>query len=128
MELDERGNTLFEEFGDSMAQTLNKQWEENRTDEDVSKEDRHVLRLSAVLHVLYDQLNKRLNNEGASPPPSKVSEQTLKRAIRLNKYFAEQRKILDMVRVTPTMTKLVQNLLFFSIIFQALIDNSFIYC
>ena len=73
LELDERGNTLFEEFRDSMAETLNKQWEENRSDEDVSKEDRHVLRLAAVLHVLYDQLNKRLNNEGASPPPQRLA-------------------------------------------------------
>ena len=79
-ELDERGNNLFEAFSDEMAPTLNKQWEENRTDEDISKEDRHVLRLVAVLHVVYDQLEKRLNGE-ASPPSFKVSESTLKRAI-----------------------------------------------
>ena len=40
LELDERGNTLFETlfeaFSDEMAATLNKQWEENRTNEDVS--------------------------------------------------------------------------------------------
>ena len=53
-ELDKQGNNLFEAFSDETAPTLNKQWEENRTDEDVSKEDRHVVRLAAVLHVVYD--------------------------------------------------------------------------
>lgn len=95
LELDERGNSLFEAFSDEMATTLNKQWDENRTDEDVSKEDRHVLRLAAVLHVVYDHIEKRLNREAASPPSFKVSENTLKRAIRLANYFTEQRKILD---------------------------------
>ena len=42
LELDERGNKLFEAFSDEMAATLNKQWEENRTDEDVSKEDSSI--------------------------------------------------------------------------------------
>ena len=81
-----------------MAATLNKQWEENRTNEDVSKEDRHVFRLAAVLHVAYNQIGKKLNREEASPPSSKASEETLKSAIRPAKYFTEQRKILDQVR------------------------------
>ena len=89
---------LFEVFIDEMAATLNKQWEENPKNEDVSKEDRHVLRLAVVLHVGYDQIGKRLNREEASPPSSKVSEETLKKAIRLMKYFKEQCKILDQVR------------------------------
>ena len=63
LELDERGNKLFEAFNDEMASTLNKQWKEYRADEHVSKEDRHVLRLAAVLHVVFDQIGKRLNNQ-----------------------------------------------------------------
>ena len=75
-----------------MPATLNKQWEENRTNEDVSKEERHVLALAAALHVAYDQIGKRLNREEASPPSSKVSEETLQRAICLAKYFTRQYK------------------------------------
>ena len=54
----ERGNKLFEAFSDGMAATLNKQWGENRTDEDMSKEDRHLLLLAAVLNVVFDQIGK----------------------------------------------------------------------
>ena len=89
---------LFEAFSDEMAATQNKQWEENPKNEDVSKEDRHVLRLAVALLMAYDQIGKRLNREEASPPSSKVSEETLKRAIRLTKSFKEQCKILDQVR------------------------------
>ena len=46
LELDERGNNLFEAFSDEMAATLNKQWDENRTDEDVSKVERGQTRAS----------------------------------------------------------------------------------
>lgn len=90
--------TPYCHFSDEMAATLNKQWEENQTNEDVSKEDRHLIALVAVLHIAYDQTGKRLNREEASLPSSKVSKETLKRAIRLANYFTEQRKILDQVR------------------------------
>ena len=37
--------------------------------ENVSKDDRGVLRLAAVLHVLYDQLMNFLQGDPKSPPP-----------------------------------------------------------
>ena len=52
----------------------------------MSKEDRHVLRLGAVLHNL-----------------KSLREETLETAFGLNNYFADQlRKILDLVSITPT--------------------------
>ena len=97
LQLDRGGNEAFEAFLDKIAHTLNKQWEENRDTEDISKDDRHVLRLSAVLHVFYDQLKKRLGRLEASPPPAVVRKDTLSQAIELASYFTEQRKILDQV-------------------------------
>ena len=91
--LDEEGNKV-----DRIAATLNKQWEENRCNEDLSKDDRHVQRLAAVMHVLYDQLEKRLNRRPDSPPPPVTEAATLKRAMRLTNYFTEQRQVLDQVR------------------------------
>ena len=91
------GNTAYEAFLDKIAETLNKQWEDQQEFADVSKDDRHVLRLAAVLHVFYDQLQKRLSSEPASPPQALVKKETLEQAINLTRYFAEQRKILDQV-------------------------------
>lgn len=49
--LDVDGNTAYEAFLDKITETLNKQWEDQQECADVSKDDRHVLRLAAVLHV-----------------------------------------------------------------------------
>ena len=96
LQLDRGGNEAFEAFLDKIAHTLNKQWEENRDTKDISKDDRHLLRLSAVLHVFYDQLKKRLGRLEASPP-AVVRKDTLSQVIELTSYFTEQRKILDQV-------------------------------
>ena len=95
---DATGNEAFEQFLDKITHKLNKQWEENDgATEDVSKDDRHVLRLAAVMHVFYGQLLNKLDRLPASSPPSVVSAETLKRAIALTHYFAKQRKVLDQV-------------------------------
>ena len=92
------GNEAFEQFLDKITHTLNNQWEENDgTTEDVSKDDRNVLRVAAVMHMFYGQLLNRLEGLPASSPPSVVSAETLKRAIALTHYFTEQRKVLDQV-------------------------------
>lgn len=97
LELDAGGKTVYEEFLDQIAQALNKQWEENIDCQSVSKDDRHVLRVAAVLHVLYDQLKKRLQRLPVSPPPTVVRRDTLTQAINLIQYFTGQRKVLDQV-------------------------------
>lgn len=56
--LDALGNTAFEAFFDNITDTLNKQWENHSKNVDVSKDDRHVLRLAAVFHLFYDQLGE----------------------------------------------------------------------
>ena len=64
----------------------------------VSKDDRHVLRLAAVLHVVYDQLTKMLRGEDEpSPPSGEISLITLEQSIALCNYFTKQRRILDQV-------------------------------
>ena len=52
--LAQAGNTKYEEFIDRISASLNSQWARNISPEDVSKDDRHVLRLAAVMHVFYD--------------------------------------------------------------------------
>ena len=61
----------------------------------MSKDDRYVLGLAAVLHTFYDQFQKRLSSEPALPPQALVKKETLEQAITLTRYFAEHRKILD---------------------------------
>ena len=52
--LDQAGNTKCETFIDGIAESLPiSQWARNISPEDVAKDDRHVLRLAAVLHVLF---------------------------------------------------------------------------
>lgn len=81
-----------------MAAALNKQWKENRDNEDVSKDDRHVLRLTAVMHLIFDQMEKKLHSEPSTPPPTVINTAMLERATELTNYFAEQRKVLEQVR------------------------------
>lgn len=104
--LDATGNEAFEQFLDKISQTLNKQWEENDgSAEDVSKDDRHVLRLSAVMHMFYGQLLNRMQGLPASSPPSVVSANTVKQAIALTHYFAEKQKVLDQVLINIRYSK-----------------------
>ncbi|CAH3189639.1 unnamed protein product [Porites lobata] len=58
-----------------------------------------TLSLAAVLHLFYDQLKKRLESLPASPPANVVNKATLKQAIALAHYFAEQRKVLDQLQL-----------------------------
>ena len=82
----------------SMAlQSLNSQWARNVSPEDVLKDDRHVLILAAVLHVLFDQPTKFLHGDEKCPPPQIISSTTLLRSIALCQYFTEQRGILDQI-------------------------------
>ena len=95
--LDRAGNTSYEAFIDGISASLNSQWARNICPEDVSKDDRHVLRLAAVLHVFYDQLTKFLQEEEKSPPPQVIASTTIQRSIALCQYFTTQRRILDQV-------------------------------
>lgn len=106
--LDKAGNTRYEEFIDGISASLNSQWARNICPEDVSKDDRHVLRLAAVLHVFYDQLTKFLQGEEKSPPPQVITSITIQRSITLCKYFTTQRRILEQVSgsITEQLLKL----------------------
>ena len=95
--LDRAGNARYEEFIDGISASLNRQWARNICPEDVSKDDRHVLWLAAVLHVLYDQLTKFLQGQEKSPPSQVINSTTIQRSITLCKYFTAQRRILDQV-------------------------------
>lgn len=96
--LDDVANAAYERFIDAIAESLNSQWQRNLCNDDVSKDDRHVLRLTAVLHVFYDQLKKALRGEDLTPPPGVITITTLKQAIALCQYFTTQRRILDQVK------------------------------
>ena len=106
--LDQGGNRKYEEFIDGIFASLNSQWARNICPEDVSKDDRHVLRLAAVLHVLYDQLTKFLQEEEKSPPPQVISSLTIQRSITLCQYFTAQRRILDQVSGCSIIKQLVK--------------------
>ena len=62
------------------------QWDKNRYNEDLSKDDQHMLRLAAVMHVLYDQVEQWLNRQPDSPPLPVIKAAMLQRAIRLTYY------------------------------------------
>lgn len=105
--LDKAGNTRYEEFIDGISASLKSQWARNICP-DVSKDDRHVLRLAAVLHVFYDQLTKFLQGEEKSPPPQVITSTTIQRSITLCKYFTTQRRILDQVSGRSIIKQLVK--------------------
>lgn len=54
--LHQAGNKKYEDFINGISTSLIRQWARNMPSEDVSKDDRYVLRLVTVLHVPYDQL------------------------------------------------------------------------
>ena len=54
--LHQAGNEKYEDFINGISTSLSRQWARNMSSEDVSKDDRYVLRLATVLHVPYDQL------------------------------------------------------------------------
>ena len=54
--LHQAGNEKYEDFIDGISTSLSRQWARNMSSEDVSKDDRYVLRLATVLHVPSDQL------------------------------------------------------------------------
>ena len=53
--LHQAGNEKYEDFIDGISTSLSRQWARNMSSEDVSKDDRYVLRLATHLHVPYDQ-------------------------------------------------------------------------
>lgn len=61
-----------------------------------SKEDKNIIRLAAVMHVLYYVMEEALNQR-TEDIPSKISERTLNEAIALSGYFERQRAILQQV-------------------------------
>lgn len=61
-----------------------------------SKDDKNIIRLAAVMHVLYSVMKEALNQR-TEDIPSKISERTLNEAIALSGYFEKQRAILQQV-------------------------------
>lgn len=61
-----------------------------------SKDDKNIIRLAAVMHVLYSVMEEALNQR-TEDIPSKISERTLNEAIALSSYFEKQRAILQQV-------------------------------
>lgn len=86
--LDQGGNERYEEFIDGISASLNTQWAKNISLEDVSKDD--ILRLTAGLHVLFDQLSKFLQGNEKSPASQVISSTTLLRSMNLCNYFTTQ--------------------------------------
>ena len=78
---------------------MNKRWESGKPSLSMhsSKDDRLVLRIAAVLHVLFDQLQKLLRGHRVTPSPKQISECTFEAAMKLVKYFGKQKDILSKV-------------------------------
>ena len=53
--LHQAGDEKYEDFINEISTSLRHQWARNMSSEDVSKDDRYVLRLATLLHVPYDQ-------------------------------------------------------------------------
>ena len=74
---------------------------ENQTQEGAaanghSKDDKNIIRLAAVMHVLYAVIGQALNQR-TDDIPDKISESTLNEAIALSGYFEKERAILQQV-------------------------------
>lgn len=74
---------------------------ENQTQEGAaanghSKDDKNIIRLAAVMHVLYAVIGQALNQR-TDDIPDKISESTLNEAIALSGYFGKERAILQQV-------------------------------
>ena len=61
-----------------------------------SKDDKNIIRLAAVLHVLYSVMEQALNQR-MEDIPDKIPERTLNEAIALSGYFEKERAILQQV-------------------------------
>ena len=53
--LHQAGNEKYEDLINGITTLLSRQWARNMSSEDVSKDDRYVLRLATLLHVPYDR-------------------------------------------------------------------------
>lgn len=58
-----------------------------------SKDDKNIIRLAAVMHVLFSVMNQALNQRN-DDIPKKIPTSTMNAAIALSSYFEKQRAIL----------------------------------
>ena len=86
-----------------------------------SKDEKHIIRLSCIIHVLKEAFSNaletnelsgasaaRTSTEGASAAPTFViSLSSMRGAIAVTKYFAEQRNILSKVTITTNFKSIV---------------------
>lgn len=63
-----------------------------------SKDDNNIIRLAAVMHVLFSVMNQALNQRN-DDIPKKIPTSTMNAAIALSSYFEKQRAILLQVRL-----------------------------
>lgn len=61
-----------------------------------AKDDKNIIRLAAVIHVLFTMIDQALN-QGVEDIPTKISARTMTAAIALAGYFEKQRAILRQV-------------------------------
>ena len=84
----------FDKFNEDIVVSFNKLWAKGADAESSLafglKEDRHALRLAAVLHVCKDTLSKQLQQLPQSQPSDKIDLATVKVAIQLVSYFNGQ--------------------------------------
>ena len=102
-ELSDRAKTAYNEYCSQVVEEQNARFQEQSASSgqssSSSKDTKHVLRLSVILHVLFHAIDKAL---GLIPPAStlslRISKENIQRAIVINEYSVDVKAVLKEVR------------------------------
>ena len=102
-ELSDRAKTAYNEYCSQVVEEQNARFQEQSASSgqssSSSKDTKHVLRLSVILHVLFHTIDKAL---GLIPPAStlslRISKENIQRAIVINEYSVDVKAVLKEVR------------------------------
>ena len=105
-ELSNRAKITYNEYCSQVVEEQNARFQggsaESGQSSSSSKDTKHVLRLSVILHVLFHAIDKAL---GLIPPASilslRISKEDVQRAIAINEYLVDVKAIFKEVRKKP---------------------------
>ena len=102
--LSNRAKIVYNEYCSQVVEEQNARFQggsaESEQSSSSSKDTKHVLRLSVILHVLFHAIDKAL---GRIPPAStlslRISKEDVQRAIAINEYSVDVKAILKEVKI-----------------------------
>ena len=96
--MSDEAKNVYRKFANDIADKLNEQWKERKgVHGKMSKDKKTVLRLALNLHVLYFALGEEIAGRVPTTVPMVISEETMKQAVELTRYFVAQRGVYEKV-------------------------------